>query len=509
MKRDVLVGVDGGTGSIRVGFYDLQGNSLGFAATDYVTKHIHTGWAEQSPEDWWQALKQSLAKGMAMTGISKERILGISTATTSCSVVLSMKDGTPVRDCLIWMDVRASQEVHEIEELTGSKLSAEWMPGKLLWLKRHERDHYDRAEVFCEYQDWLTYRLTGIWSININNSCNWGYNARDGAFAENFYKQIGMQEAVSKFPQDHVYAVGDAIGHLTQEAADELGLGVHTLVAQGGIDSSIGILGMGVCEPGKVALITGSSNLAMALTEEALFNEGLINSGPDHLIPGYYTSYRGQVSSGSILSWFRREFCRDLEQGDEGVFDYLNREAEQIEVGSEGLVVLDYWQGNRHPHLDSKVRGMFYGLSLNHTRAHMYRALMEGIAFGTENLLMQFRENGFPIREINIAGGTSNSDLFMQIHADISNVVVNVPQERQAPCLGAAITVAVAANIYSSLAEATKAMVKFEKVITPNPEAHLKYRRIFEQYCKIYPNFKDWMHETTDIYIQTLTEKTD
>ncbi|MNM41921.1 Ribulokinase [compost metagenome] len=506
MERDVLVGIDGGTGSIRVGFYDLQGNSLGFAATEYRTTHLHTGWAEQSPEDWWNALKASLAKGMAETGITKDRIIGISTATTSCSVVLSMLDGTPVRDCLIWMDVRASQEVNEIEALTGAKLSAEWMPGKLLWLKRHEKENYEKAEVFCEYQDWLTYRLTGIWSININNSCNWGYNARDGAFAEDFYNTIGLEEAVSKFPDGHVYAVGDAVGTLTKEAADELGLGYHTLVAQGGIDSSIAILGMGVSEPGKLALITGSSNLAMALTDEALFNEGLINTGPDHLIPGYYTSYRGQVSSGSILSWFRREFCRDLEDVEEGVFDYLNRQASELEPGSEGLIVLDYWQGNRHPYLDSKVRGMFYGLSLNHTRAHMYRALMEGIAFGTENLLVQFRESGFPVQEINIAGGTSQSDVFMQIHADVSNVTVNVPQDRQAPCLGCAITVAVAAGIYPGLAEATKAMVKLEKVITPNPEAHRKYRRIFEQYRKIYPGFKDWMHETTDIYLQSLAQ---
>ncbi|RUS47089.1 ribulokinase [Cohnella sp. AR92] len=501
MVRDVLIGIDGGTGSIRVGLYDLNGHPLGFASTDYETKHLHTGWAEQTPEDWWNALKTSMRKALVETGISKERILGISTATTSCSVVLCMSDGAPVRDCLIWMDVRASQEVADIERLTGSKLSAEWMPGKLLWLKRHERENYDKADIFCEYQDWLTYRLTGLWSININNSCNWGYNGREGGFARTLYEKLGMEEAIAKFPSERVFKVGDAIGTIAREAADELGLGYHTLIAQGGIDSSIGVLGMGVYEPGRIALITGSSNLAMALTKDLMFDEGGINSGPDNLIEGYYTAYRGQVSSGSILTWFKREFCKDLEQSGVSVFEALNMEAEGLPIGSEGLVVLDYWQGNRHPYLDSGVRGMFYGLSLHHTRAHMYRALMEGIAYGTENLLAQFRENGFEVGEINIAGGTTNSDLYLQIHADVSNVVVNVPSEPQAPCLGAAICVATAAGVYLDLSDAVQSMVRFDKVIKPIPENHAAYKRIFGQYRKLYPELKDWMRETTGLYL--------
>lgn len=503
MSRDVLVGIDGGTGGVRVGLYGLDGRQLGFASTDYRTRHEQPGWAEQSPADWWSALVASMREVMAKTGVPKERILALATGTTSCSVVLCKRDGTPVRDCLIWMDVRASREVIDIAERTGEKLSAEWMPGKLLWLKRHEREHYDEAEVFCEYQDWLTHRLTGMWSINVNNSVNWGYNAREGRFAEEFYEAIGLADAVAKFPKDRVFAVGDPIGTLTPEAADELGLDPETLVAQGGIDSSIGVLGMGVCGPGHVALITGSSNLAMLLVEEPLFHEATINLGPDNLLKGYYTSYRGQVSSGSIMRWFRREFCRDLEGGAESPFDVLNREAGKLPIGSDGLVVLDYWQGNRHPHLDFNVRGMIYGLSLHHTRAHLYRALMEGIAYGTENLLRQFRENGVPVREVNVAGGTANSDLFMQIHADVSNTAFNVPADHQAVCLGAAICAAKAAGVYPSLQDGTRAMVRIAKRYEPIPGNHERYKAIFEQYRRIYPEFGHWMRETTELYMRS------
>ncbi len=500
MKKDIIIGIDGGTGSIRAGFYRTDGKCVGFSVTDYQTKRLHNGWAEQSPYEWWNSLKCSIKKGLENYSIDPSRIIGLATATTCCSVVLCMKDGVPVRDSLIWMDVRACQEADEIAEKTGEHLSSEWMPCKLLWLKRYERENYDKADIFCEYQDWITYMLTGKWSVNINTACNWGYNNHNRCFPQDFYNKIGLEEATSKFPDENVYAVGDKIGYLSEWASKELGLDKDTIVAQGGIDSSIGVLGMGVYKKGKVALMTGSSNLAMILTDKMIFSDSTINIGPDHLINSLYTAFRGQVSSGSILAWFKKEFCRDLPE--DKVFDILNKEAEKIPVGSEGLLVLDYWMGNRHPYFDTKVRGNIYGYSLSHTRAHIYRAIMEGIAYGTENLLYQFREQGLDINEINISGGTTNSDLFLQIHADVSNVRVLVPEDGQSVGLGCAISVAKSADIYDSLADASKAMVKIKRVIEPNAENHKIYKRLFEQYRKMYPQFKEWMHETTDICLK-------
>ena len=506
MKKDIIIGVDGGTGSLRAGFYDLQGNCLCFAVKEYPTRRKHHGWAEQSPYEWWEALKQCIAQGLSDNCIAKERILGISTAVTCCSAVLCMRDGAPVRDSLIWMDVRAHAEADEIAQKTGEHLSSEWMPCKLLWLKRNEPENYTRAEIFCEYQDWLTYKLTGLWSVNINTACNWGYNNTNKGFPKEFYADIGLPDAPDKFPSQQVYAVGDRIGTLSPFAAEELGLPDGTIVAQGGIDSSIGILGMGVYDKGHVALMTGSSNLAMLLTDKMLFGDSTINIGPDHLIQGFYTSFRGQVSSGSILAWFKKEFCRDLPETQ--AFSILNTEAEKIPAGSDGLLVLDYWQGNRHPHFDTKVRGMIYGYSLDHTRAHVYRALMEGIAYGTENLLHQFRENGMPIEEINISGGTANSELFLKIHADVSNVRVRVPKDPQSVGLGAAITVTVAAGIYPNLQEAVQNMVRFDRVIEPDAANHRVYKQLFEQYRTLYPDFKPWMHKTTDICLNGNEEPT-
>jgi sugar (pentulose or hexulose) kinase len=500
MERNILVGIDMGTNSVRVGFYNNEGNSLGFKTKTYETYQPHYAWVEQNPIDWILALREALSEGLKENDIKAEQILGLSTGTTCCSVVLCKRDGSLLRNCILWMDVRASKEAEEITELTGEHLSAEWMPCKLLWLKRNEPENYNNAEVFCECQDWVTFWLTGLWSININTACNWGYNSDEGGFPNWFYEKISLSDAMDKFPTDHCYAVGDKIGYLTNESAAYLGLPPDTLVAQGGIDSSIGILGMGVCEKGKVALMTGSSNLAMLLTDKMMFSDSTINVGPNHLIHGYYTSFRGQVSSNSIIEWYKKEFCKDVPE--DGFYKEMEGQAEKIPVGSEGLLVLDYWQGNRHPYFDTKVRGLIYGMSLGHTRAHVYRGIMEGIAYGTQNLFQQFEDAGFDIKEINISGGTTNSDLFLQIQADISNININVPMDCQSVCMGAAICVAKACGIYDSLEDAVKHMVRYQKVIKPNTENHIRYQKLFQQYQKLYPLLKEWMHDTTDICLK-------
>lgn len=497
MKRDILVGIDLGTTSLRVGFYDKEGNNLGFSVADYDLIHPRNTWVEQKTEDWLRALESALKSGMEKFRINKERILGLSVGSTCCSVVICDKEGNPYRNCIMWMDIRATKEAEEIAAISGEHLSAEWMPCKLLWLKHNEPNLYEKAEVFCECQDYMTWFLTGKWSVNVNTACNWGYNADEKGFPKWFYDKIGLPDAIERFPKENCYSVGDLIGTLTKECADRLGLLQDTLVAQGGVDSSIGILGMGVYEEGKVALMTGSSNLTMLLTKEMMFSESTINAGPHHLLKGYYTSFRGQLCSNSIIEWFRKEIAK--EEDSKAFFERMEEAVKKVPPGSRGLMTLDYFQGNRHPHYDTRVRGMIYGLSLEHTREDIYRSILESISYGTENLLEQYRLAGFPVKEINISGGTTNSDVFMQIQADVSNVRINVPKDCQSVCMGAAVCIAVAAGLYDSLQEAVKHMVRYKKVIEPDEENHRIYHEYFKQYTKIYPMMKEWMHKTSDL----------
>jgi sugar (pentulose or hexulose) kinase len=505
------MGADGGTGGIRVGLYDLAGHEIAFASAEYKTVYEHPGWAEQKPEDWWQAFKGSCRDAIKKAGIDKSRILSLAIDTHNPSPVLCKMDGTPVRDCLIWMDVRASKEAEEIYNKTGVKILAEWMASKLLWLKKNEPENYENAEVICDYLYWMNHRLTGTWTAIYNNVALWGYDIVKKKFNREFYKKIGLEGAVDKFQVDDISYVGDKISAISKWAAADLGLPEDTIIARGGTDSPISVLGMGVCKPGKIALITGSSHVAISLLDKPFSGRGGFSSTPDTLVKGYYSTSGGQASTGSILTWFKREFCGDLnadeKNGGMNTYKRLDADAAKVPPGSEGLVILEYWQGNRVPYMDGAVRGMIYGLSLNHTRSHLFRAIMEGIAYGTENILMGYRQNGNEVKEICIGGGAANSDLYMQIHADVSNVVVNVPEQMQACCTGCAICAAAAAGVYGSISEAAENMIRYKKTIEPNPENHAIYREIFNQYYKIYPELKDWMHETTALYTNSLKAK--
>ena len=487
------MGIDGGTGGIRVGLYDLDGNCLSFASKEYPTDFPEPGYAQQRPEDWWKALAIAVKQALDKGNIRPEQIAALACDSTCTSVVVCQKDGTPLYPCIIWMDVRAAKEADELLEKTNEFYSPEWMPPKLAWLKRNERKVYDEAEVFCEYQDWLTYKLTGKWCMNINTACNWGYSNKDG-FSHKIYEALDIADALNKFPSSEVFKVGDLIGTLSKQAAEELGLYEGLPIAQGGVDSSIGLLGIGVNKTGKIGMITGSSNLAMALNERPLLNPHGSNNGPDNLIPGYYTDYVGQSASGSILSWFRKQLCPDLS------YKELDEMAKHVPIGSNGLLLMDYFQGNKHPYHDGKAKGMFYGLTLAHSRIDMYRCILEGVAFGSERILDTFRENGVEITEMNMAGGSARSDLWMKIHADVSNIRINVPKDLNAPNLGCAIACAVMLKIYPDLQTAVDKMVKYERTYYPDLEAHQKYMKIYELYKSFYPLNKDWMHAFADTF---------
>jgi FGGY-family pentulose kinase len=511
MEKQLVMGIDAGTESIRVGLFDLQGNVIAFSSTEYKTHYPGPGYAEQDPQEWWDCLVLSTRKAMSEAKVTKEQIIGISIDATACSVVVCMNDGKPLRRSLIWMDVRASEEAsfiatvkHNALKYNGfDKVSPEWMVPKALWLKKNEPETYHKAEKIVEFVDWISYKLCGNWTASIcNTTTRWHYDKEEGGWPEQFYEMIGLQDLIEKFPK-HVHDLGEHVGGLSKQAAQELGLSEGTPIGQGGVDAFVGLIGLGVIKPGRVALITGSSHLVLGLTDKALHAKGVFGSFPNAIVPGLQMVEGGQISTGSIIKWFRTNFCKDLEkiasESDVSVYELLNQQAESIPPGSDGLLVLDYWQGNRTPYVDSNVRGMIYGFSLKHTREHIFRAIMEGIAYGTDHIIQTFRDHDFQVNELYLAGGAANSKLYMQIHADVSNTIINIPNIPQAPCLGSAILASLAAGAYTSMEEAVTNMVHYKEKIEPDVRNHEIYKQMSEQYQSAYPQFGDWMKKTTAI----------
>ncbi|MBA8845954.1 ribulose kinase [Ochrobactrum sp. RH1CCR137] len=485
---------DGGTESVRARVYDLSGTCLASAAVPYETKFSSGARAEQNPEDWWSGFVTAARKAIADSSVDPSAIEAITLATTSCTVVALDASGKPLRPSIIWMDVRASAEADAVLATADIALqangggrgpvSAEWMIPKALWLARNEPEIFEKADTICEYQDFMTLRLTGEKAASLNNvSLRWHYSTDRGGFPVTLLEKLGLSDLLQKWPS-RVVAPGEVIGGLCASSASELGLSQSVKVVQGGADALIGMIGLGVAKPGQLALITGSSHLQFGVADKPLHAPGIWGSYPDMVYPGRYIIEGGQTSTGSIIAWLGRLMNGTMDM------EALNAKAAALEPGAEGLLVQDHFQGNRTPYTDALSRGAIVGLTLAHEPHHIFRAIMEGISFGTRTILDAMAEAGYRGQEITVGGGASASPLWLQIHADTAGLPVCVPQSRDAPSVGAAVLAAHGAGHFATIDDGIAAMVKPGKRIEPRPREMALYNEIYQQYRALYPALK-------------------
>ncbi len=483
--------IDGGTESLRARVYDLAGACLGSVAVAYPTNFMAGARAEQDPADWWANFVSAARGAIAEAGIAPSGIRAIACATTCCSVVALDENGNALRPALIWMDVRADQEAADVLA-TGDRalvvngdaqgpVSAEWMIPKALWLKRNEPETFARAHRICEYQDYLTYHLTGQWAASLNNvGLRWHYSTdRPPA---SLVQALGMGEILDKWPP-RIVAPGQVIANLTRKAADALGLSTDVAVVQGGADALIGMIGLGVAQPGQMALITGSSHLLFGVTDAPMHAPGMWGAYGDIVYPDRYVIEGGQTSTGSIINWLGK-----LTGGLD--FDALNAQAAALPPGSEGLLVQDHFQGNRTPYTDPLSRGAITGLTLAHEKHHLFRAIIEGICFGTRAILDAFGRAGYSSCEITVGGGASASDLWLQIHADTTGLPIRIPASPDAPSTGSAILAAHGAGYFTTIDEGISAMVHPGRMIEPRASETRQYEEIYQRYLALYPAMK-------------------
>jgi ribulokinase len=496
-----VIGIDGGTESLRAHVFDTTGRSVGAAVSDYDTVFPAPGRAEQDPRDWWRALGEAVRGAVRAAGVNARDIAALALDTTSATVVVADDAGDPLRAAILWMDVRAEEEASaalrtrdtalQLNGAGAGPVSSEWMIPKALWLKRHERDLYDRAAAICEYQDFMVRRLTGRSVASLTNaSIRWHYRSRDGGWPRTLLAALDLEDLRSKWPSE-IVAPGEVVGPLTASAANHLGLTTSTHVVQGGADAFIGMIGLGVANVGQLALVTGSSHLQLAVTGKSISAPGLWGSYADVVYPDRHVLEGGQSASGSMIAWLRRLIGPDVD------LDQLNHEAAELSPGSEGLIVLDHFQGNRTPHTDALSRGALVGLSLSHGRAHVFRAMIEGICFGTRSILDTMSAAGLRITEMVVGGGASRSPLWLQIHADTANMPVKVTKFADAPVLGSAILAAVGAGEFPDIDAGISAMVGIDRAIEPDRANASRYLEIMDRYDRLYPALRAWREAST------------
>lgn len=496
----LVIGLDCGTGGARAIVSDLAGTVRGMATRPYPTSFPRPGWAEQKPTDWWRAACEAVREAVALAGAAPEDILAISADGTSSTLVALDEAGAPIGPAILWMDSRASPQARRMTTCGDPALSrcragvsSEWMIPRILWLKENEPEIFDRARWFVEMADYISYRLSGRLTLGLNQVTNrWFHGGLQGGWPTEFFARIGLAGITDRFPAD-VLALGTPIGPIAPLVADAMGLGRNTLVVCGGTDAYVAMVGLDVCEPGRTAFITGSSHLVLCMTDRADEVPGLFGPHPDCVVSGLYVLEGGQVSSGSIIKWWHDHFGIALSQG-EDPYAAMMRRAADIPIGADGLVALDFWQGNRNPYTDYDLQGAIWGLTLKHSPDHMLRALIESVAYGTENILRTLAANDVPVTSLTACGGSARSRFLLQMHADVSGLPISVPKVSEATAFGSAIVAAVGAGAFGDLPEAASAMVSEDFVIEPDAGAGARYAPVFEDYRATHAALAPLMH---------------
>jgi FGGY-family pentulose kinase len=495
----LLLSIDIGTESLRAGLVTPEGAVLATAHQTYATRYPHPQWAEQDPDDWWRAAQVAVRDCLSRAGAAPGEVAAIGLDAFASTLVVVDLDGRPLRPAILWMDARATAEADAIEatgdpvlRYGGGQESVEWMLPRVLWLKRHEPETFTAARWMVEALDWFTYQLTGEWTLSLCQLTDlWHYVPSLGGWPHSLLASIGLEEALSKWPET-ILPIGRQAGTLTAAAAEHLGLVAGTPVAAGGIDAHVGLLGLDALRPGELGLILGSSSVQLTLTDHPVFSPAFWGPFEDTVLQGRWLLELGQVSTGSILHWYKDNMAPPAvhaaaaEQG-QSIYAYLDGLADRLEPGSGGLIALDYWQGNRTPLRDPLARGALVGLTFYHTPAHVYRALLESAAFGNRHILEALDGAGVHIHHVRASGGGAKSEMWLQMHADVANTPVTLTTSEDAALVGCAVAASVCLGLYPDLLTAAGKMVRPARTFDPDPDRHAAYEPAYSLYRELYP----------------------
>ena len=475
-----VLGIDLGTGSVRAGLYSQSGALLAAREESVTTAHPRPGWAEQSPAQVLDALYRAVA---AVAPSAARRPTALCVASTAVSAVAIGDDDVPVGPSLLWMDTRAADEAaeitrtrHPVLRYTGGQVSPEWMLPKALWLSRHDPSRYAAARRIVDVHDWVMFRLTGGWSLaQATIAAEWSYDPLAGGWPADLLSGLGMPGLLSGWEVPRL-PPGAVAGQLTPQAAASTGLPAGLPVVQGLMDSYAAALAADVFQPGRVAVSIGTSSSYLGLSPQLAPDPRLLGPVPEALGPGTIVQQGGQTSAAAVAEWFSRQLAPGVPLA------ALDAEAAAIGPGADGLWAVDTWQGCRTPHRNPAARGMWGGLTLAHTRAHLFRATLESVAFGGRAVLETLEEAGVDGRELVVTGGAARSSVWMQIHADVLGRPLLRLAAAQPVTLGAAMCAAVGAGATRASPRRPRPCRQTSQGWLPDPERHQAYQPLYASY---------------------------
>jgi len=498
----ILIGIDVGTTSTRVVAFDLSGRTLAAATHGYAMATPRPDWAEQNPEDWWEATRQGLRDVAA--AIDPARVAGLSFSGQMHGSVFLDREDRVIRPALLWCDGRTAAEGAEALRIVGRRrflstiknppLPSFTLP-KLLWLRRHEPRHWRRLACVLLPKDYVRFRLTGRKAMDVADAAGTAMMEVGAArWAEPLLKRLAIDPAL--LPP--LLPSTAQAGRLTAEAARATGLREGTPVVAGAGDQPAGAVGVGVFRQGQCMISLGTSGVIFAPTRRAVADPTLALATFDHAVPRVSYLMGCMLSAGGALQWHRNVSCGDemaaARQGGFEAYDLMLVRASRVEPGAEGLFFLPYLMGERSPHNDPKARGAFVGLSIRHERPHLTRAVIEGVSFGLRDCLEAVRARGVGVTEVRATGGGARNPFWMQTLADVLGVRVRCVESPEGSALGAALMAGVGVGVYNSFNAAAEAAVRLGPMFRPSAGARRTYEALYAGFRALYPALRPHFH---------------
>lgn len=497
----IYLGIDVGTGGTRALLIDPLGKIVASASAEHADfASPRPGWAEQDPHDWWRACTVAVREVLDSARLSGDEIACVGFSGQMHGAVLLDSSYAVVRPAIIWCDQRSEAQCQELEQtfgrdtlirLTCNPPLTNFTLTKLLWVRENEPENWRRVAHVMLPKDYVRFRLSGDRAIDMADAS--GTLMLDVA-NRRWSREVLDKTGISKDMLPPLFESPQVCGKVCAGGAEATGLRSGTPVVAGAGDQAAGAVGMGIARAGAVSATIGTSGVVFASTDRpAMDPQGRLHTFC-HAIPGRWHVMGVTQAAGLSLRWYRDQFgaASPAVQKKDGrdPYEILAEEASSAPAGSEGAIWSPYLMGERTPHLDPNARAALVGLTASHTRAHVIRAILEGVAFSLKDTFTIFDEMKIPVTSVRLGGGGARSPLWRQIQADVYGREVEIVAAEEGAAYGAAILAGVGAGGWSSVEQACEAVVRVAQRIAPNAKDSSTMQRAYVTYRKVYPALK-------------------
>jgi xylulokinase len=455
-------------------------------------RSLHIGWAEEDPAEWWSNVGAVTQNCLSQANLGPENVAAVGVSGMVPTLILLDAAGNLLRPSIQQNDARATQEILDFQakvdetavlHQTGSAITQQSIGPKLLWLRRNEPQVMAQAVHLMGSYDYIVYKLTGCFS------CERNWALESGLFDLEQQAWDDTLLALSTIARNWlgtVYWSSDIVGQVTGEAAAQTGLTPGTPVVAGSADHIASAFSAGLNSPGDLLVKLGGAGDILYSLDKMVVDPRLFLDY--HVIPGKFLVNGCMAASGSIIKWFRQGFAQDTD------YDILDTEATTVSAGSEGLILLPYFLGEKTPINDPLARGIIFGLTLTHTRAHVYRAILEGIAYGFRHHLAVLAELKLTATKARVTNGGARSKLWKQITADVLNLPLEEIARHPGSSLGAAFIAGKSIGVFDEWGDIER-FIQIESTVLPDPSVHARYESLFAMYLELYQRNRELFHQ--------------